>query len=163
MRCQRRRRRLAVAAGNGDDLCMRRIFAHAPGKQFDFGDERQTASHGSGNCVRLCRHAGRNRQQINLRKRRFRKTAEKQFGVRNGCAQCICIRRRSTAIGHANARALARQPARHRQAAFSQPKRQDAFSLQCLVCGHCFRCLWEHFFGAHLNGSSAWTVRSAPG
>ena len=145
MRGQRRRRRLAVAAGDGDDLRGRVHLANAPAEQLDLGDDRHATCHCRPDLRFLHRDAGRDGDQIDAGKGLVGERTAAQRGTRHCAAQRIDVRRLRAAVGDAHPRALPIQPFGHRQPGLTEAEDENRFILEL-----------------HVSESSTWTNRPAP-
>ena len=124
---QRRGRRLAVAAGDGDDLRARCLLADAGGEQLDFRDYRHV---NRSDRRRRLRHARRQRDEVDAGKGRRGKRPGNHFGRRRDTGQPFQVRRVAARIGDTDERALAMQPLGHRQPGLAESDYQNAFALE---------------------------------
>ncbi len=125
-------RRLAVGAGDGDELAAvaQAQFAQGLGEQLDLADDGDAAC-GAQRHHRLGeREAGRQPEQVDALEQLLREATGDQMRGRRGASELGGMGRLGTRVGHAHPRPPAVQPLRHGQAALAQAENQCGFALE---------------------------------
>ena len=144
---QRRRRRLAVGAGDRDDL--RRVAALARSGSSACGEQFELALHGDAAARRARRSARgdalvvRRQARADQRRSRRRRAARASSAPRDAASLPARARRSAAACGGSSREsqtrtrgAVARAPARHREAGFAEAEHEHGLAANLRIAAH---------------------------